>query len=84
MADEHVPINLHFTVFKLVNALSYNFDRVYVEFKHNISIRNNHCTIEDALIHRTGVKTYPWLLSDGRNISRAQWVTDYLPQFEEV
>ncbi|KAL5255736.1 hypothetical protein ACHWQZ_G011081 [Mnemiopsis leidyi] len=45
--------------------------------------RNRTCTLEDALTHRTGIKMYDWLLTDDRNISRANWVTKYVPLFQE-
>eukprot|EP00116_Pleurobrachia_bachei_P003539 sb/3463801/ len=54
-----------------------------VEFSFVGENRDHSLTITDALSHRTGLKTYDWLLVDGRNYSKAYWITKLLPHFEQ-
>ena len=36
------------------------------------------------MTHRTGIKMHDWLLTDDRDISRSDWVTKFIPLFQEV
>lgn len=60
------------------------FKKHGLQFSLQGKFRSSEATINDALAHRTGIKAYEVLLSDGRNLTRADWMLDVVPLLGEV